>query len=81
MAPPLTPASVDELARISAEEYRLTVEQMTWMIETCERFDPSHKTLAVARALLSQNVTASTIVNAVIQADAAVSQEPEHFQS
>lgn len=50
------------------------------LIEACERFDPSHKTLAVTLALLSQQVAITTIVKAVIPADAAVSQQPEHFQ-
>lgn len=31
--------------------------------------------------MLGQNVTVTTILNALIQADAAVAQQPEHFQS
>jgi hypothetical protein len=81
MTPPLTPQGIEELALTYAQEYRLPVDRVKLLIEACERFDASHKTLAVALALLSQHVTITTIMKAVIQADAAVSQEPESFQS
>ena len=81
MTKPLTPEGMEELALTYAQEYRLPVDRVKELIEACERFDPSHKTLAVALALLSQHVTITTILKAVIQADAAVAQQPEHFQS
>jgi hypothetical protein len=74
MTPSLTPEGIEELALIYAQEYRLPVDRVKLVIEACERFDPSHQTLAVAVALLSQQVTITAIVKAVIQADAAVSQ-------
>ncbi len=80
MTKPLTPEGIEELALTYAQEYRLPVDRVKLLIEACERFDPTHKTLAVALALLSQHVTISTIVKAVIQADAAVTQQPESFQ-
>jgi hypothetical protein len=57
------------------------VDRVKLLIEARERFNPSHKTLAVALALLSQHVTITTVRKAVIQADAAVSKQPECFQA
>lgn len=80
MAKPLTPEGIEDLALTYAQEYRVPVDRAKLLIEACERLDSSHKTLAVALALLSQHVSITTIVKAVIPADAAVSQHPESFQ-
>jgi hypothetical protein len=66
MTNPLTPEGIEDLALTYAQEYRLPGDRVKLLIEACERFDPSHKTLAVALALLSQRVTITTTVKPVI---------------
>jgi DNA-binding GntR family transcriptional regulator len=81
MTKPLAPEGIDELALIYAQEYRLPVDRVKGLIEACERFGPSPKTLAVALALLSQHVTITTISKAGTHANEAVAQQPERFRS
>lgn len=57
------PLQSEELALTYPQEYRLLVDRVKLLI------DPSQKTLAVALALLSQHVTFTTIMKAVIQAE------------
>lgn len=76
----LTPEGIEDLTLTYAQQYRTPVDRMRHLIEACERFDPSHRTLALALSLLSQHVTVKTIVKAVTQANEAVSQQQDYFR-